>query len=229
MKFIRTILPLSLLLTLSALSAYAENAPLDSEMKKVSYAIGNSMGMSLKSQKLEKDIDLASLHSGITDAVKGSKTLITETEMQQALQGLQASMMKKMQEASAENKKASDAFLAKNKTAPGVKTTASGLQYQIIKEGSGPNPKPEDSVEVNYRGTLIDGSEFDSSFKRNQTVTFPLNGVIKGWTEGIPLMKVGGKAKFFIPAELGYGPMDRPKIPGNSVLIFEVDLISIKG
>lgn len=119
-------------------------------------------------------------------------------------------------------------FLDKNKSQPGVKVTSSGLQYTIIKEGTGNKPSDTDNVEVHYRGTLIDGTEFDSSYKRKQTITFPLNGVIKGWTEGLQLMKEGAEYKFYIPSELAYGSRGTPGIPANSVLIFTVELIKIK-
>ncbi len=122
-----------------------------------------------------------------------------------------------------------DQFLAENAKKEGVKTTASGLQYKALKEGTGPKPKATDTVTVNYRGTFIDGKEFDSSYKRNQPATFPLNGVIKGWTEGLQLMPVGSKYMFYIPPALAYGERGYPgAVPPNSVLIFEVELLSIK-
>ena len=201
---------------------------MDTESKKISYAIGHNMGLGLKAQGLENDIDVAILQSAISDTLKGKPLMMNEQEIQTTLQSLQAKIMEKRKVAGDENKKKGEEFLAQNKAKPGIQTTASGLQYQTLTEGKGANPKASDQVEVHYKGTLIDGTEFDSSYKRNQTATFPLNGVIKGWTEGLQLMKVGGKTKFFIPAELAYGSMDRPTIPANSALIFEVELIAIK-
>jgi FKBP-type peptidyl-prolyl cis-trans isomerase len=133
-----------------------------------------------------------------------------------------------LQEKAKANKAKAEEFLAKNKTAEGVKTTASGLQYKIVKEGTGPSPKLEEDVVVNYKGTLIDGTEFDSSYKRNQPAQFPLKGIIPGWTEGLQLMKKGGKAILYIPPELGYQDRPRQTIPPNSVLTFEVELVDIK-
>jgi FKBP-type peptidyl-prolyl cis-trans isomerase len=135
---------------------------------------------------------------------------------------------KEMHATAEKNKKEADEFMEKNKSVEGVKTTASGLQYKIIEEGKGASPKGNDIVVVNYRGKLTDGTEFDSSFKRNQPAEFPLNGVIAGWTEGLQMMKKGGKALFWIPPQLGYGDRARPPIPPNAVLAFEVELLDIK-
>ncbi|HWU43703.1 MAG TPA: FKBP-type peptidyl-prolyl cis-trans isomerase, partial [Bdellovibrio sp.] len=148
-------------------------------------------------------------------------------DMQAAMMKLQEMAMKKQQEQADKNAKSGKDFMDKNKTAAGVKTTASGLQYITEKEGTGASPKKEDVVKVHYKGTLMNGEQFDSSYDRGQPAEFPVGGVIPGWTEALQLMKVGGKAKLFIPPELAYGPQGRPGIPPNSVLIFEVELMDI--
>jgi FKBP-type peptidyl-prolyl cis-trans isomerase len=168
------------------------------------------------------------------DALSGNKTLLTEEEARSALMQLQSEMQAKMQAKQAAegeaNKKEGDAFLAANKTKEGVVTLPSGLQYKILTPGSGPKPTPTDSVVCNYKGTLINGTEFDSSYKRGEPATFPVTGVIKGWTEALQLMPVGSKWQLFVPADLGYGPRGTPGGPigPNSTLIFEVELMSIK-
>jgi len=136
-------------------------------------------------------------------------------------------MMEKQGKLSKETLEAGAKFLEENKKKSGIKTTASGLQYEVLKEGPGPIPKESDTVKVHYRGTLIDGSEFDSSYKRNAPAEFSVAGVIKGWTEALKMMKVGSKWKLYVPSELAYGPQDSPGIPANSVLIFEVELLEI--
>jgi FKBP-type peptidyl-prolyl cis-trans isomerase len=123
---------------------------------------------------------------------------------------------------------AGEKFLAENKKKSGVKTTASGLQYEVIRQGDGIRPTAADTVEVNYAGTLIDGFEFDNSYKRGQSISFPLNGVIRGWTEGLQLMTAGSKYKFYVPQQLGYGMNDMGSIPGGSVLVFEIELLNVK-
>jgi FKBP-type peptidyl-prolyl cis-trans isomerase len=157
---------------------------------------------------------------------------LTDAEMREVFQNLNQQMRAKAEEkrkAEAEtNKKAGAEFLAANKTKPGVITLPSGLQYKVLTEGKGDSPKADDTVTVNYRGTLIDGTEFDSSYSRNQPANFQANHVIKGWTEALQLMKPGSKWQLFIPSELAYGDMSRPKIPAGSTLIFEVELLSFK-
>ena len=143
-------------------------------------------------------------------------------------QKLQAQRQEKSKKEGEENKTKGDQFLAENKKKEGVQTTASGLQYKIITKGTGPIPKPDDTVKTHYRGTLIDGTEFDSSYKRGEPVTFGVNGVIKGWTEALLMMPVGSKWQLFIPSDLAYGPSGRPGIPPNSTLLFDIELISIE-
>jgi FKBP-type peptidyl-prolyl cis-trans isomerase FklB len=198
---------------------------------KFSYALGMRMGANLKKQ--EVPVDPAILSRGLRDALGGGKTLMTEQEAQAALSDVQNDLRKKQQEKmqaeGAANKKDGDAFLAANKGKDGVVTTPSGLQYKILKEGTGPKPAATDSVVCNYKGTLINGTEFDSSYKRGQPATFPVSGVIKGWTEALQLMPVGSKWQLFIPSELAYGERGPgPEIGPNSTLIFEVELLSIQ-
>lgn len=197
---------------------------LNTDKKKASYAIGQQLGNNFKQQGLEVDADV--LAASIKDAAAG-KNQMSKEDMQKAMMNLQGETQKKQQELGEKNKKAGEEFLEKNKTAEGVKVTKSGLQYIMEKEGDGKSPTAKDTVECNYVGTLIDGTKFDSSYDRGEPATFPLSGVIPGWTEGIPLMKVGGKIKLFVPSDLAYGAGGRPGIPPNSVLIFEVELLKI--
>ena len=176
--------------------------------QKASYAIGMNWGTGLHRQRI--DVDSAALLQGMKDALAGGKTLLTEDEARAALMQLQKEMQEKQQAKAAQegeaNKKEGDAFLAANKTKEGVVTLPSGLQYKILKEGNGPKPTASDSVVCNYKGTLINGTEFDSSYKRGEPATFPVTGVIKGWTEALQLMPVGSKWQLFIPPDLAYGP-----------------------
>ncbi|HZW91675.1 MAG TPA: FKBP-type peptidyl-prolyl cis-trans isomerase [Candidatus Eremiobacteraceae bacterium] len=204
---------------------------LKTQKEKFSYALGMKMGGNLKKQDVPVDPNI--LARGVKDALAGSKTLMTDDEAQAALTEMQNDMRKKQQEkqqvAGAANKKEGEAFLAGNKGKEGVVTLPSGLQYKIIKDGTGPKPAATDSVVCNYRGTLIDGKEFDSSYKRGQPATFPVNGVIKGWTEALQLMPVGSKWQLFIPADLAYGDRGAgPDIGPDATLIFEVELVSIQ-
>jgi FKBP-type peptidyl-prolyl cis-trans isomerase len=213
----------------------AEPAPSNPAFKsgkdRISYAIGMNVGRNLQRQSV--DVDPAILTKGIQDTLAG-KTLMTDAEAQTVLTQLQADMRKKqeekMQQAGETNQKEGEAFLAANKAKTGVVTLASGLQYKILKEGTGPKPSATDSVVCNYQGTLINGTEFDSSYKRGEPATFPVNGVIKGWTEALQLMPVGSKWQLFIPPDLAYGPRGASgDIGPNATLIFEVELLSIKG
>lgn len=192
----------------------------------VSYAIGMQFGRSLKSQNLELNVKL--LNEGIKDALTNERPALSDEEMQAAVAKLGEDRQKTMKVDAEKNKKGSDDFLVKNKTAEGVKVTSSGLQYKVTRAGTGPSPKIDDTVVVNYKGTLLDGTEFDSSFKRGTPAEFPIRGVIPGWTEGLQLMKKGGAATFYVPPELGYGDRARQQIPANAVLTFEVELIDVK-
>jgi FKBP-type peptidyl-prolyl cis-trans isomerase len=204
---------------------------LKTDKDKVSYAIGVNIGKSMRKDAV--DVDPAIFSRGMKDALAGGKLLLTDDEMRVALTKLQSEMRAKQEAATQKageiNKKAGDDFLAQNKAKEGVVALPDGLQYKILKEGTGPKPSATDSVVCNYRGTLLDGTEFDSSYKRGQPATFPVGGVIKGWTEAVQLMPVGSKWQLFIPAELAYGARGAgQEIGPNATLIFEVELLSIQ-
>jgi FKBP-type peptidyl-prolyl cis-trans isomerase len=204
---------------------------LKTSKEKFSYALGMKMGANLHKQSVPVDPNI--LARGLKDGLSGGKTLLTEEQAQAALVEVQNDLRKKQQEKmqaeGATNKKEGDAFLAANKGKEGVVTLPSGLQYKILKEGTGAKPTAGDSVVCNYRGTLINGTEFDSSYKRGQPATFPVTGVIKGWTEALQLMPVGSKWQLFIPPDLAYGERGpSPEIGSDSTLIFEVELLSIE-
>lgn len=215
MKKIITTITISLCLALPLL---AQN-----NTDSLSYALGTNIGLSLKS--FPAKIDPSSLCSAITDAIQGNpKMTMEESEM-----FLQNYFMRQQNEAAAKNKKAGEDFLKANKSKPGVVTLPSGIQYKIEKAGTGISPTENDEVEVHYRGTLIDGREFDSSYNRGESITFPLKSVIKGWTEGLQHAKEGGKIILYIPSDLAYGDTSRPGsiIEGGSSLIFEIELIKV--
>jgi FKBP-type peptidyl-prolyl cis-trans isomerase len=204
---------------------------LTTDKEKQSYAIGMNLGENLKTQAVDVDPNL--LVRGIKDTLAGGKTLLTVDEEHATLVALQTVMRKaaaeRMQKASETNKKEGETFLAANKSKPGIVTTASGLQYKILQTGTGPKPAVTDMVSCNYRGTLINGTEFDSSYKRGEPTTFPVSGVIKGWTEALQMMPVGSKWQLFVPSALAYG--DRAasaQIGPNATLIFDVELVSIQ-
>jgi FKBP-type peptidyl-prolyl cis-trans isomerase len=204
---------------------------LKTQEDKFSYAIGMKMGANFKKQSVPVDANI--LARGVKDALAGGTTLLTDEEAQAAImevqKQMQAKQQEKLKEAGDANKKEGEAFLAANKGKEGVVTLPSGLQYKILKEGAGPKPTASDSVVCNYRGTLINGTEFDSSYKRGQPATFPVSGVIKGWTEALQLMAVGSKWQLFIPSELAYGERGAgADIGPSSTLIFEVELLSIE-
>jgi FKBP-type peptidyl-prolyl cis-trans isomerase FklB len=223
-------LAVALCMVLAAGAAFGADKQLSSQKEKLSYAIGIDMGSSLKKNGIDVDADI--LFQGIKDSLTGAKQLMTEQELRETIQTaqkeLQARQMEKMKALAEKNKKDGEAFLAENKKKKGVKTTASGLQYKVITEGKGKTPKATDTVTVNYKGTLVDGTEFDSSYKRNEPATFPVGGVIKGWTEALQLMKEGSKWQLVIPADLAYGERGGGPIGPNAVLVFEVELLSIK-
>jgi FKBP-type peptidyl-prolyl cis-trans isomerase len=208
-------------------------APLTLKTKKdkASYAIGMNFGVGLK--KGGVDVDPAIVARGLRDSLLGSKTLLTEEQAKATLTELQGELRSRQQamaqQAGESNKREGQAFLEANKAKGGVVALPSGLQYKILQEGSGPKPAAGDSVVCNYRGTLLDGTEFDSSYKRGEPATFPVGRVIKGWTEALQLMPVGSKWQLFIPPDLGYGPQGSGgQIGPNAVLIFEIELLSIQ-
>jgi FKBP-type peptidyl-prolyl cis-trans isomerase FklB len=210
-----------------ALPAFAqEKTQLKDQKDKVSYAIGLNIGMNLSRQKVALNPDAFS--AGLKDGLAGKRQM-TEAEVKDTMTAFQKDLENKQKAAAENNVKEGEKFLTENKKKEGVKTTPSGLQYKVINEGTGAQPKATDTVTVNYRGTLIDGTEFDSSYKRGEPATFPLNAVIRGWTEGLQLMKVGSKYQLFVPPNLAYG--DRavgPDITPNSTLIFDVELLGVK-
>ena len=204
---------------------------LKTQKDKLSYAIGMNVGKSLHRDGV--DVDTAILMRALKDGLADAKPLMTDEEAKAAIVTLQNDLRKKQEEKTAiageANKKEGAEFLEVNKTKDGVVTLPSGLQYKVLTPGTGPTPKATDSVVCNYRGNLINGKEFDSSYKRGQPATFQVNGVIKGWTEALQLMPVGSKWQLFVPAELAYGAQQRgPDITPNSTLIFEVELLSIQ-
>jgi FKBP-type peptidyl-prolyl cis-trans isomerase FklB len=203
---------------------------LKTDKDKQSYAIGMNIGKSI--HRDDVDVDPNILLRGMKDALAGGKTVLTDDEAKAVMTNLQAEMRKqqaeKAQVAAETNKKAGDAFLAENKAKDGVVTLPSGLQYKILTEGTGPKPAATDTIVCNYKGTLLDNTEFDSSYSRKQPLTIPVGGVIKGWTEALQLMPVGSKWQLFIPSDLAYGPQAKGPIGPNSTLIFEVELLSIQ-
>lgn len=205
-------------------------AGMNNERKQVSYMIGMDIAKSLK--EIEGEIDVDMLGKGLADQMAG-KALINDAQHQQIREAFAAKLQAHAEKTAAElpkkNLEEGKAFLAKNKAAPGVITTASGLQYQVLRQGSGPKPAATDVVKVNYKGTLLDGTVFDSSYERNEPIDFPLNAVIPGWSEGVGLMPVGSKYKFWIPSELAYGEAGGPPVIGpNATLVFEVELLEAK-
>lgn len=203
---------------------------LSSEKEKVSYAIGNSIGNNFKSQGI--DVEPSIVAQAITDVLSDGALALTEEQMEEVMMNFQKNMQAKakIQQAQAgeSNRIAGKAFLEANKKNEGVVALPSGLQYQIIREGSGAKPKLTDTVTTHYHGTLIDGKVFDSSVKRGQPASFPVNGVISGWTEALQLMTVGSKWKLFIPSELAYGERGAgADIGPGTALVFEVELLSI--
>ena len=210
----------------SPLFGQEKSPPLKDQKDKFSYSIGVNIGSNLSKQNIPVNPD--AITAGIKDAIAG-KPQLTPDQIKEVMATFEKDMEQKQKAAGEKNASEGTKFLEENKKKDGVKTTGSGLQYKALKQGTGAQPKESDTVTVNYRGTLINGTEFDSSYKRGQAATFPLSGVIKGWTEGLQLMKVGSKYQLFVPPNLGYG--DRavgPDISPNSTLIFEVELLDIK-
>ena len=200
------------------------------DKERVSYSIGMRLATGMKAQDVQIDVDV--MAKAMKDVLAGNKTLLTEMEAQQVLMAWQgrmkAEMQKKQEEAAAKNKTEGEKYLAENKKKEGVKTTASGLQYKVLKSGTGAAIKETDRVKVNYKGTLTDGTKFDSSYDRGEPVEFLVTGVIPGWTEALKMMKVGDKWEITIPSELAYGSHGKPPtIQPNAVLIFEVEPLEV--
>ena len=199
------------------------------EMDKVSYIIGTQIGGNLK--KAEIDVNLELLIQGLKDTLQDKEPALSQAQIQKIYSAWQQRMrdkqLAKQEKEAAENLAAGTAFLEANKAKQGVKVLPSGLQYKVLTKGTGNTPTANDKVKTHYRGTLIDGTEFDSSFKRGKPAEFGVKGVIKGWTEALQLMKEGSKWELYIPANLAYGQRSRPSIPANSTLVFEIELLEI--
>lgn len=212
------------------LTAGCDRPNLKEEKGRYSYAIGYRLATNMKNQKV--DLDSKSFTAAVKDVMAGKEPRLTEEEMQTAMQKMaearNSQMSAEEEKAGKENLAKAEAFLAENKDKEGVKVTESGLQYKQIREGKGKSPTLESVVEVHYRGRLLDGTEFDSSYKRNEPARFPVRAVIPGWTEALQLMKPGSKYELYIPPNLAYGPKGGPTIPPNSALIFEVELLDVK-
>lgn len=224
------LLVLSSLILFSCGEKISKSTDLKDTKAKASYSIGLRIAKDFKSNKLDVDSEIVA--KGFKDGLYG-KQLLTDEQINKVLMDFQREMYeKKMKEAqglSGKNKKDAEIFLAQNKSKPGIQTTASGLQYQVIKSGSGPSPKASDKVKVHYIGKLLNGTEFDNSYKRNQPAVIQLSSVIKGWTEALQLMKVGDTWKLFIRPDLGYGDAGAGEaIPPGSLIIFDVELLGIE-
>jgi FKBP-type peptidyl-prolyl cis-trans isomerase FklB len=230
MKFRGVVFLLAIFLATQA--SAAEERPALKDKDKLSYSMGVNLGQNFKRQGIDIDPDM--LAKGLKDALSGGKTLMSGDEIKNTLANFEqvfvAKQAAKMKELGEKNKKDGAAFLAENQKKQGVKTLPSGLQYKVIKSGTGKKPKDTDTVTVNYKGTLLDGTEFDSSYKRGTPATFPVKGVIPGWTEALQLMEQGAKWQLFIPPPLAYGEQGTPggMIGPNATLIFEVELMSIQ-
>jgi FKBP-type peptidyl-prolyl cis-trans isomerase len=202
---------------------------LPTEKEQISYTIGMAMGKQLT--EIKDEVNLDTVVKAMRAQMAGEKLLLTEDQAKQIFEGfgqkMQAKQIAKMMADAKANQDKGDAFLAENAKKPGVTTTASGLQYQVLTEGTGAKPGPKDGVKVHYKGTLLDGKTFDSSYDRGEPAVMPLEGVIPGWSEGLQLMPVGSKYKFWIPAKLAYGEQAPPMIGPNQVLVFEVELLDV--
>lgn len=208
-------------------TASAGDVTLDTDDQRVSYGIGYNIGKDMARQT-GLTIDQAALKAGLTDALSSAETRIPQEALMAAFQSVQQRVAAIAAKEGEKNIAVGAEFLAKNKKRAGVKATASGLQYEVLKAGTGPKATKESTVKVHYTGTLLDGTVFDSSVERGEPIEFPVTGVIPGWTEALQLMSAGAKWKLYVPAGLAYGPQARPGIPANSTLIFEVELLEIK-
>jgi FKBP-type peptidyl-prolyl cis-trans isomerase FklB len=230
-RFAFTLAALLAAIALNTAASAQQGAALKSNKEKASYVIGMNIGRSLKNDGVE--VDQAAFIQGLTDGRGGAQPKLSAEEMKTVMEQFQKELQTahdaKAKSAGDKNKKDGEAFLAKNKSQAGVKTTASGLQYKVLKEGTGAVPTLADTVTAHYRGTLLDGTEFDSSYKRGEPAKFPVTGVIAGWTEVLQLMKVGAKYQVFIPSALAYGERGAgQQIGPNAALIFEIELVDAK-
>jgi len=218
---------------LSASSLYAQDSAeaLETLQEKENYSIGYRIGLSMKTDEIE--VDLEKVIQGFQDGLKGKKPRLDEEEMKKLITDLteraQRDRMRKFQEKIVKNAEESQRFLEENIKRDGIRTTESGLQYQVLKEGDGASPEIEDFVTVHYRGTFIDGTEFDSSHAKGEPQNFKTDSVIKGWTEALQMMKIGSKWNIFVPPDLAYGRRGQgERIPPNKVLVFEIELLSVE-
>lgn len=214
-------------MALAAAYAPAQAGKYTSDKEQLSYTLGFQVGQNIQRQNM--DLDLEVLTQAIRDVLGGGTPAMTQDEMKAAVENYRNKLAEEKKQAGEAAKKVGDEFLAANKKKEGVTTTASGLQYKVVKAGTGAQPKATDTIEAHYEGRLISGKVFDSSYKRGTPATFPVNGVIKGWQEVLPLMKTGGKWQVYIPSELAYGASGTPSgIGPNETLIFDIELIAIK-
>jgi FKBP-type peptidyl-prolyl cis-trans isomerase len=234
-KILLTVLTLSGALFLASCGSGDKKIDLKDKNDSVAYVIGSNIGLNLRENVKKDSLKLSpvALAQGFKDALDGKDSLyFTEAEKQKIMMAFQKDMQDKQMQKQAQmaepNRQAGNKFLEENKAKEGVKVTASGLQYKVVKEGKGKTPTANDKVTVHYEGKLLDGKIFDSSFERKKPETFPVTGVIKGWTEGLQLMKEGGVYELYIPAELAYGDAGNNSIPGGSTLIFKVELIKVE-
>ncbi|PHR94815.1 MAG: hypothetical protein COA78_31500 [Blastopirellula sp.] len=223
----RRIVPALFLILLPTIAMSQEAPKLETTTQKASYIIGQNMGSGLAADSVP--IDFEALMQGFKDALAGKPSVLTPEESQATMTAFQAIVQEVQKKKAEEASKKDIAYLAANKKKEGVVTTESGLQYKILKPGTGATPKPEDTVVCHYKGTFLDGKEFDSSYSRNEPASFPVLQVIKGWTEALQLMKVGAKWQLTIPGNLAYGPQGRSGIPPNAVLLFDIELLEIAG
>jgi len=226
-KLLSCVLASAVLGVVSATPVLAADIQLKSDAEKFSYTIGFQIGQSLKRDGLSVDPKIVS--QAIADVLGGKDPILSMDEMQKTVQSYQQKMMAEREAKGEGAKKAGEAFLADNKSKEGVKTLPSGVQYKVVMEGKGKKPTAKDSVVAHYRGTLIDGTEFDSSYTRGEPATFPVTGVIPGWQEILPMMPVGSKWQVFIPSELAYGTRGAGNNIGpNETLVFDIELLEIK-
>lgn len=230
MKHVKRLQSLVLAIAASASLPLVAQTALESDAQQRGYSVGANIGVNLEAQGLSEEIDVEALISGVRDGLAGTLQM-TEDQIIAVLQGLQTALQEKALAAQEALAQQGRDFLVQNGTRPEVVTTESGLQYEVISESDlagAPSPAAADSVSVHYHGTLVDGTVFDSSVDRGEPMTFPVNGVIPGWTEGLQLMNVGDKYRLFVPPELGYGANPVGPIPANSVLVFDVELLDVQ-